>query len=456
MKKRILVVDDEEAIRFSLHEGLTHAGYNVRTATSGEECLETLKEWTPHLLLLDLRLTGKNGFQVLRDVKQLYPSILVIMMTAYGDTKGAVEAIKLGAINFLDKPFDFDNLLKLLDESFDAQRIKKEWEYYHDRHKQELITNQLVGQSKVMNEVRRKLETVAQSYDTSVLLYGETGTGKEVAARSLHSMSTRKDKPFIDINCGAIPHNLIESELFGYEKNAFTGAGQGKKGLFELADGGTIFLDEIGEMPLDMQVKLLRFLETQVFRRVGGRSNLFVDVRVIAATNQDLRRQIEAGSFRKDLYYRLNVFPISLPPLRERQDDIIPLAKHFWKELKTDATVEKVLKEYYWPGNVRELKNLMELLSILHPNGKVYLKDLPSHFLHGSGLKTVGSPPENAEAIQLRKLHPGGLQEEIERIEKDYIQKALDETRWNISEAARLLKLSRHALQRRVNKYFPK
>ena len=459
MKNRILIVDDEEAIRFSLKNGLSDAGYEVITCEKGEEVIEKIEKWSPHLVLLDIRLPDKNGFDVLIEIKRKFSYIQVVMMTAYGDTQGTVKAIKLGATDFIDKPFDFERLLLTIDKSLQSVQIKKEWEYYHERYKEDLIKNQIIGESDLMKAVIEKIKIVAENDDTTVLITGETGTGKEVAAKAIHILSNRADKPFIDINCGAIPENLLESELFGHEKHAFTGAGEGKKGLFELADGGTVFLDEIGEMSLEMQVKLLRFLETRKFRRVGSNQNIFVDVRVIAATNRNLKIESEERRFRSDLFYRLNVFPVTMPPLREIKNDIPIFIKYFWQEGSFSENALEVLYNYKWPGNVRELKNILERLSILYTDKIITVEDLPLDLLNTGSLELKKRYQmieiyDNKKSEEEIVFPMEGLERELEKVEKMYIKKALEETRWNISKAAKLLKISRHILQRRVEKYF--
>ncbi|MBO8172956.1 MAG: sigma-54-dependent Fis family transcriptional regulator [Bacillaceae bacterium] len=464
MKKRVLIVDDEEAIRFSLESGLTDEGFEVRTLASGLELERHLKEWNPHLVILDVRLPELSGYELLEQIKIYDPGIQVMMMTAFGDTQGAVKAMKMGAADFIDKPFDFEDMLKTIHHVIKTDQMKKEWQFYRERHKEALIQNRIIGESRAITDVIEQIKRVAPREDTTVLITGETGTGKEVAAKTIHNLSPRSDKPFMDINCAAIPANLIESELFGHEKNAFTGAGQGKKGLFELADGGTIFLDEIGEMPYETQAKLLRFIETRKFRRIGSSQNVYVDVRIIAATNRDLSEEVEQGRFRSDLYYRLNVFPIQIPPLRERKEDIPLLIRHFWPDMALTDEVLSTLENYSWPGNVRELKNILERLSILYPDGDISVDALPSDLHDDRRAKVSSNHPldtsmkSEAEAApdgDLSDIEAVGLEEKLNQIEKRYIEFALHETRWNISKAAKKLGMKRHVLQRRVQKHFP-
>jgi len=501
MKEKILIVDDEATFRNSLRAGLEDAGYTVDTDADGEGVLEQIALKNHDLVLLDIRLPYKNGIELLKEIKIKFPDIVVILMTAYGDTKSTVEAIKEGAYDYLNKPFDLDEVKACLDKAFATRRLSGQaTSFYEKREALESIS--IIGESPAIREVINKISMVSQHDNTTVFIQGETGTGKELVAKAVHYYSKRKNKPFLDINCAAIPRDLLESELFGFEKSAFTGASSTKKGLLEMANGGTLFLDEIGELATDLQCKLLRFLEDKKFKRIGGLEDIHVDVRIITATNQDLGTEINRGNFRKDLYYRLNVFPINLPPLREREDDVVLIAYHFLRQFNKQmgknftgfsVETENILKRYTWPGNVRELKNVIERILILHDVKWVSPGELPESLRNAAtrlggaepssskGLEVVGvsavstghgineeSVPVgaaaekntgiNTPAVEPEKLNNDGfsLEKELQSIERTYLEKALRETRWNITRAAEMLGISRFALQRRIEKYFKK
>ncbi|MBO8169118.1 MAG: sigma-54-dependent Fis family transcriptional regulator [Thermoanaerobacteraceae bacterium] len=472
LEKRIMIVDDEVTLRLSLQAGLEDKGYLVDTADTVSVAQEKIATFQPHLLLLDIRLPDGHGLDLLETVKKSYPYLEVIIMTAYGDTDSAVRAMKLGAIDYVNKPFDLEEIYLLVEKTFSHLDLQSEVELYRQEKKSKEI--ELIGDSDVTKRLLEKLRLVAGAKDTTVLIQGETGTGKELAAQYIHRNSARKNRPFVAINCGVLPPNLVESELFGHEKGAFTGASGMKKGLFEWADMGTVLLDEIGELTLEMQVKLLRFLEERKFKRVGGFRDIHVDVRIIAATNRNLEQMVAEGKFRSDLYYRLNVVPVWLPPLRERGSDVILLAEYFLKQycrqrgrkapVLTEGVKEKLM-EYPWPGNVRELKNIMERIAILHQDRLITVEDLPKEFQEPGGKteqqtgfgELSGQHGNAGLGVLDRPLGEGfSLEKVVEEVEKGYIIKALNQTRWNISRAAGLLGISRHALQRRVDKYFPR
>lgn len=468
MTKTVMIIDDEEAIRFSLAEGLGDLGFQITTAESAEDGWSQLEKEQPQLIFLDIRLPNMNGVDLLEKIKKTYPSIIVIMMTAYGDTKSTVRCIKAGAYDYINKPFDMEEIYFLVENIFQKEKLEKEAGIYRKQQEELLYKDQFLGESKAMRNIFDKIKTVAMTEDTTVLIGGETGTGKELVARSIHLSSSRKDQPFIDINCSSIPENLLESELFGYEKHAFTGAAKTKKGLIELADGGTLFLDEIGELPFEMQGKLLRFLETKKIKRIGGHKDISVNIRIIAATNRNLREEIEKKRFRQDLYYRLNVFPIMLPPLRERKEDIPLLANYFLDKFRTnkhikckgftDQAIEK-LKAYDWPGNVRELRNIIERVTLLYYDQLLIdVHHLPEDILIGSlnNLETEKVTEQSQTDPLFSRIMEEGLSEVLQEQEKTYLKKLLDMTQWNISETARLSGMSRHALKRRIDKYFPK
>ncbi|UFJ41105.1 sigma-54 dependent transcriptional regulator [Brevibacillus humidisoli] len=470
--KRILIVDDEMTLRLALQAGLEDHGCQVETAENIKQANAIIKDFLPHIMFLDIRLPDGNGLDLLEKIRESHPDIAVVMMTAYGDTRSAVRAIKSGAVDYINKPFELEEVQLLVEKTFKQMDLESEVELYRQAKKNQEVS--FIGESKATLDFIRVLEQVAVAKDTTVLIRGETGTGKELAARYIHEASDRQDRPFLAINCGALPSNLIESELFGHEKGAFTGANQTKKGLFEWADGGTLFLDEIGELAPEMQVKLLRFLEERKFKRVGGFRDIVVDVRVIAATHRDLEQMVVEKAFRSDLYYRLNVVPITLPPLHQRGKDIVLLADYFLKQycqqmgrkpLQLTDAVKDTLLRYTWPGNIRELKNIMERIAILQKERFVQIEDLPKELIRLdqkaiSDSLTLEEPAGNAGQLadEVDARFSGQavyLEEILEQIERTYILKALEQTRWNISQAAKLLGMSRYACQRRVDKYFP-
>ncbi|MBO8170877.1 MAG: sigma-54-dependent Fis family transcriptional regulator [Bacillaceae bacterium] len=470
-EQRILIVDDEMTLRLSLKAGLEDQGYQVNAVANIQEAERVIKDFLPHIIFLDIRLPDGNGLDFLEQIKTTDPEIAVVIMTAYGDTKSTVRAIKSGAVDYINKPFELEEVQLLVNRTFNHINLQSEVELYRQEKKSQTVS--FIGVSPATEAFVRELERVAAVKDTTVLIRGETGTGKELAARYIHQKSERKERPFMAINCGALPANLIESELFGHEKGAFTGANQMKKGLFEWADGGTLFLDEIGELAPEMQVKLLRFLEERKFKRVGGFRDIQVDVRVIAATHRNLEQMVEENTFRSDLFYRLNVVPITLPPLREREQDILLLAEHFLDEycyqmgrqpLQLTETVKQRLLQYAWPGNIRELKNMMERIAILQRDAYVGIEDLPKELVQlekDDRTSVETSPPDTMVrddgTYEIRLSEDGvSLEKMVEDLEKKYIEAALQKTRWNISQASALLGISRYALQRRIDKYFPK
>lgn len=462
MPKRVMIVDDEPTIRLSLKEGLSNWGYSVDTAKNGAEALEKINN-NYHLVFLDLRLPDRNGLDVLADILKRSPDTMVVMMTAYGTTSSTVSAIKTGAYDYINKPFDLAEIRFLCDRALSSLQIKRESDLFR-KQQQQLTSLEIIHCSSVMAEVMKRVDALAAADTTTVLITGETGTGKELVARALHKKSSRADKPFIAINCGAIPPSLLESELFGFEKSAFTGAVKPKKGLLELGDEGTIFLDEIGEMPPEMQVKLLRFLEDRKVCRLGGLQERPVNVRLIVATNRDLGQMVANRTFRDDLFYRINVVPIRLPSLRKRKEDIPLLAESFLDIFKKQFNKKTIsfsheavclLQEYSWPGNVRELKNVVERLVILCDDEIIGLKHLPIH-MFSTRSPEAGDGPEVPESMRINKIPDNfSLEATLTSLEKQYIKAALDESRWNISQASRLLGLSRYSLQRRIEKYFP-
>ncbi len=455
-KAKILVVDDEKLIRWSLRENLENEGYEVYVAASGEEALEIISEEIPDLILQDIKLPGISGMEILEQVKKLQEETLVIMMTAYGDIKMSVKAMKLGAYDFIEKPFDYDKLAVSIAKALETVSLKREVKVCRSEKQAQYNMGTIVGQTSIMKEVFTMAAQLARSEATTVLLQGESGTGKDVLAKAIHYQSQKTDAPFIDINCTSLPETLIESELFGHEKGAFTDAKSSKKGLFEIADGGSIFLDEIGDLPLGAQAKILKVIENKSFKRVGGTKEIVVDVRIIAATNKDLEKGIQEGQFRQDLYYRLKVFPIYLPPLRERKADIPLLIDHFFnffkKEFIKNKTVKRFSKRainlmmaYDWPGNVRELKNVIERAIILGNDESIEPKHLPLEIhqtVEAPILSADGAP--TAEANEIFTLA---------EVEKRMIIRAMKKAKGKQVEAAKLLGLSRDTLRYRMKKY---
>ena len=440
----VLIVDDEEGIRESLSGIFEDEGYDVLTASSGEEALKVLKEQSPDLILLDIWLPGIDGIQTLKEIEGLTPDLPVIMISGHGNIELAVKATRMGAYDFLEKPLSLERVLLAAKRALERQKLEIE----NKALKQNLIKKwRLIGNSQKMKQLREQIEMAAQS-NSRVLILGESGSGKEFVTHILHDKSSRADKPFIEMNCAAIPQELIESELFGHEKGSFTGAFERKKGKFELADGGTLFLDEVGDMSLSTQAKVLRVIESQEFQRVGGSRSIKVDVRIIAATNKDLIEEVRKGNFREDLLYRLNVIPIVVPPLRERKDDIPALVEYFIEYFASEygqrpkkITTEglKTFQDYDWPGNIRELRNMIERLVIMTPSNTITPKDL-----------VIGKPAHS----DYFAFHT--LREARESFEKDFIIKKLEENNWNISKTAEILDIERSNLHKKIKAYYIK
>jgi two-component system nitrogen regulation response regulator NtrX len=442
--ERILIVDDEHEIRESLAMILEYDGYECLSAPNGSQALERFRSESPELVLLDIRMPGLSGIEVLERLKGLEPSVPVVIISAHGDVPTAVEAIKKGAFDFLEKPLDRDRILLTVRRGLDHRKLSRSNVAFASLGADVTI----VGESPAMRRVLQTVERVAAS-EARVLIMGESGTGKELIARALHTRSPRSTRPFVEVNCAAIPSELIESELFGHEKGSFTGASSRRLGKFELADGGTIFLDEVGDMSLQAQAKVLRVLEEGTLQRVGGDRLIRVDVRTIAATNQNLPKAVEAGTFRGDLYYRLNVVPLELPPLRARGRDIALLARHFLEQfcrgrgsapLTLTDEAQRALMTYPWPGNVRELRNITERVCILSEGPEVTAQDLALQ---------QASAPAPASSCHTEKT----LGEVREASEKAALERCLKKQRWNVSEAARELGIPRSHIYRKMSKY---
>ncbi len=452
-KTKILVIDDEKLLRWSLEQNLSKDGYQVVVAERGLDGLTAFREESPDITLLDIHLPDISGITVLEGLKEVNKDAVVIMITAFGDVQTAVKTIKLGAHDFIEKPFNMDKLKIIINKALETCSLRKEVSQFRSQLSSRYGYDSIIGQSPAIKKVFSLIEKVSRSDATTVLMQGESGTGKDLAAKVIHYQSSRMEKPFIEINCTALPENLIESELFGYEKGAFTDARSMKKGLFELADSGTIYLDEIADMKLSTQAKLLKVLENKSFKRVGGIKDIDVDLRIIAATNKTLGEEVKKGNFREDLYYRLKVVPILLPPLRERGEDILQLAKYFIytfnrefrknvKGLSRDT--EGLFLEYHWPGNIRELKNVIERAMILENEELI----LPEHLPLEVCIDNDGRSEQSDADV---KLPPGGI--DIEKVEKELIRQALDTTRGNQTKAAKLLNLTRDTLRYRMQKF---
>jgi two-component system response regulator AtoC len=457
----ILVVDDEESLLFFLQNLLEKEGYIVSTASNGTEALEKVPDEDPDLVLLDLMLPDMDGVAVLEKIREYSQDTIVIILTAYGTVDSAVQAMKLGAFDYLAKPFDPAELRLILQRAMGMTALRHELQ--HLRQEQMAGFSDFIGASKAMRQVYRLISKVARSGNATVLIEGESGTGKELAARTIHARSDRTDGPFVAINCGAFPENLLESELFGHEAGAFTDARRKKRGLLELAHGGTMFLDEVSEMSQSMQVKLLRVLEGNIFKRLGGERDVEVDVRFIAATNKSLRQEVMGGRFREDLFYRLEVVLISMPPLRERREDIPLLAMNFIEEfnktchrkvhgISTEAM--GLLTACDWPGNVRELRNAIERAMILGSGPQVLPEHLPIQVT--TPVKPGAQPVERERPAPAAEemLDDGfSLQDALNSLEKEFIVRALNEADSNQRQAARILGLDRQTLRYRMKKH---
>jgi DNA-binding NtrC family response regulator len=455
--ERILIVDDEAFIRENLERILGEDGYHAYSSDNGDDAVKEVGEADVDLVFLDLNLGAESGLDVLRAMREADPEVLVIIITGYGTVESAVEALKMGAYDYIKKPFKADAIRLIVKLALETQNLRREVRQLRrgSQSREASGDNLMVGSSEQLTQVYRQIREVAKHETSTVLITGESGTGKELVARAIHQLSPRKSKPFVEINCGSLPFNLLETELFGHERGAFTDAKARKIGLFEEANGGTIFLDEIGEMDMNLQVKLLRVLEDRKIRRLGGNRNIDIDVRIVAATNLEIKEAIEQKEFREDLYYRLNVFPIHVAPLRDRREDIPPLLefflKHFSEEFHKNVnelsrTALDLLMRYHWPGNVRELRNVMERVCIMHNQETITPECLPREIW--------GEKPQGEASFDYRIPPEGILFEEIvDRLEKDLIAQAVDITGGNVAKTARLLNLPRGTLRYKMEKY---
>jgi len=456
-KETILVVDDERLVRWSLQQKLEQWGYHVSLAEDGATALGRIQLDNPDLITLDVKLPDMTGIDVLSELRNRNVQIPVIVITAFGIVDDAVRSLKLGAYDFIEKPINFEKLENAVRNALETNRLRTEVARTHEIQRSEFSVDRIIGVSDHIRDIRELTKKVAGSEASTILILGESGTGKDLVAHAIHYESSRRDRPFYAINCAAIPENLMESELFGHEKGAFTDARTQKKGMFEITDGGTLFLDEISEMTLGMQAKLLRVLEGQPFRRVGGVKNITVDVRVIVASNQNLEEAVGAVKFRQDLYFRLAIIPMYLLPLRDHKEDVPPLLEHFISHYNQKfrkniqgltKEADELLMHYDWPGNVRELKNAIERVMILAEGNRITAKHLPMRISEGNRMPVPIGEGSDDGGVQ---LPVGGMS--LYNLEKDLIRQALDQAHGNKTTAARLLHITRDTLRYKVKKY---
>ena len=444
MSHRVFIVDDEKNMRWVLGQALTGEGYEVTEAENGKQALELVGESTPDIMVLDHRMPAPDGMEVLRRVRSKGLTFPIIMLTAHGNVAQAVEAMKAGANEYLTKPFDLEELKLAIEKALEYANLAAEVERLREELDQQYDVQGIVASDDRMIEILDTVRKVAATSAT-VMIYGESGTGKELIARAIHNLSDRAQKPFVSVSAGALPETLLESELFGYEKGAFTGAMTAKPGRFEMANGGTIFLDEIGDVTPGVQVKLLRVLQERSFERLGGTRSIEVDVRILAATNQDLQQLIVDGVFREDLFYRLNVVPIALPPLRQRAGDIPLLVAHFLEKYhagskRIASNAMEAMVHYQWPGNIRELENTIERIVILSHEDEYSLADLPAEVRAGGSV----CPPSSSAFV----LPEDGV--DLEEVELDLVRQALDRAGSSVPKAAKLLGLTSKTLEARM------
>lgn len=461
-RPRILIADDEDSMRFLVREVMMREGFEVDTAANGEEALQMVRERDFDLVVMDVKMPKMDGLEALREMKRIRPDLIVVMVTAFGTSQVALDAIRQGAYDYFNKPFELDEMRIVVRRALEKQALLRKISSLEHRLRDRFSFDRIIGQSRAMRDVYEIIEKVITN-DVTVLILGESGTGKELVAQAIHYHSARKSKPFVSVNCAAIPETLLESELFGHEKGAFTGAIAMKPGKFEAANGGSIFLDEIGDMPMTLQSKLLRVLQEREITRVGGTKSIKIDIRVITATNQRLSKLVESRSFREDLYFRLNVLPVHLPPLRERREDIPLLVSHFLAVYnpRMNKNVQSLTKEamstlmdYSWPGNVRELENVIQRAMILASGPAIEVQDLPE--LTGRLAPAVlEQDAANEEAVIQDFSVP--LQQKIDRmceeLEKKVIRAALQKSSFHRQDTADLLGISRKSLHNKMVKY---
>jgi DNA-binding NtrC family response regulator len=453
MKPSVLIVDDDVVMQETLSDVLKKRGYETFSIGSGGGALSLVKKNVIDLILLDMRLPDIDGLEILKKIKEFDTEILVIMMTAFSDVQTAVSAMKSGAYDYINKPFELEELKLLIEKGLETKSLINEVRRLHREQKENYQNSHIYGVSPQIQYVKELIGMISKTHKTSVLIQGESGTGKELAANAIHYSSHRSEKPLMKINCSAIPDSLLESELFGYEKGAFTDAKNTKKGLFELADGGTVFLDEIGDMNPFLQSKILRVLENQTFMRVGGEREIKVDIRIIAATNKDLESMVKEGLFRKDLYYRLKVMVVEMPPIRDRLEDILLLSNLFIEENNREYNKnikgfsdegKKLMIQYRWPGNVRELRNVIERAMILTDQEVITPKHLPFELKHTERAVSGNIEPEETELTSDMSL---------DNMERIHLSKVLKKLEWNKSKASKFLGISRATLRAKIRKY---
>lgn len=452
MAGRVLVVDDEKLIRWDIVKKLQSLGFTTEEADGVEEAQQIVNKKAIDLAIVDLRLADGDGMDVLKDIISKQPGTPVIIITAYSSISNAVEAMRNGAFDYISKPFNMDELVMRVQRAMEQTHLRNSFQIGLQQSKRIFNLDHIIGESEKIKEIKKLLKNVAESPTTTILLLGESGTGKDLAARVIHYESERAPYPFMNITCSAFPETLLESELFGYEAGAFTGADRLKKGLFEIANRGTVFMDEIGDMPLSIQAKVLRILDEKTFKRIGGTVDIQVDVRVIAATNKNLEEMVKNGTFREDLFYRLNVIPILIPPLRERAEDIPLLADHFLKLFNkefrrsrkgfTPEAIKKLLS-YSWPGNVRELRNVIERAVLLGKDELIHEDEIL--------LGRVNLITGKESYKEIFPLPPGGCS--LEEVEKSLVKQALERTNWNLTRAGALLNISRDQVRYKIEKY---
>jgi len=449
---RILIVDDEYLIRWTLQQNLEKEGYEVLLSETGEEALSKVEGEAPDIVLLDIKLPGMDGYEVLEKILRIDRDIITIMITAYEDVERVVRAMKLGAFDYIAKPFDLNKVHLSIQKALEASQIKREVKYLRQEQKSRYRFDNIIAVSPEMEKILQLVEKLATNDAATVLIQGESGTGKELVAHAIHYRSRRENMPLITVNCAGFPEHLLENELCGHEKGAFTDAKEVKKGLFEVAEGGTLFLDEIGDMNQAMQAKLLRLIEQKTFRRMGGVKDIQVDVRIITATNKDLTKLKDEGKFREDLFYRINVVSLRIPPLRGRREDILPLTKYFVQKYneefhknvqKISKGVEDFLKGYDWPGNVRELRNVIERAMILGDGDTLLMEHLP--------IEILGQASKQGGVIEGIRIPAEGIS--LEKVEEALVRQALKITNGNQTKAARLLDISRDVLRYRMQKF---
>jgi two-component system, NtrC family, response regulator AtoC len=454
LKEKILIVDDERLIRQSLEKGLAGEGYLVVSTDKGKAAIALVEEESPDLVLLDLKLPDFDGIEVLKRLREIDRNLMVLIMTAYGSIGTAIAAIRAGAYDYLTKPFDLEAIHLAVRQALEASTLKKRVAYFCTQENVRFGLHRLVGESPILGEVRQKIRQIAHSEASTVLLEGESGTGKDLVARTIHAESSRSGYPFVEVNCSTLHETLIESELFGHERGAFTDAKTRKSGLLELAHQGTLYLDEIGDMNLTLQAKLLSVIENKRFRRLGGVKDLAVDVRFISATNRNLTEAVKMGDFRQDLFYRLKVFPIHMPSLRERMSDLPLLIDFFLHDLQGEFNkkiralspeASRVLAAYSWPGNIRELRNVLERAFILCEGERIEIEHLPPELF--------SAPPSPLGEASVFKLPPQGIS--LDAVEQDFLRQALEMSGGNQVRAARLLGVSRDVLRYRMKKFEP-